>query len=416
VSQAWIITVGAAQLGSADDPAGLRVARALLAEGVPVASRQVVDEEETAVEGALRGALEAAALVVVLAPAGGSGGEVVRRALSRLTGARLVLNDKLLASLEEDFARRGQAMPRRLDRLALLPQGAVIWPSDGEPAWLLETKRAAVAVLPPGAAGLAALVDGHLRPLARQRLGAGEATLLRTLHTTGLSPADAEERLGRWLGAAAAVSVSCVPVEGDVWVQLRARAASRDAAEATLAPVEREIREALGADCWGKDEDTLEVVVGRLLLERRLTVSMAESCTGGLVGHRLTNIAGSSRYVERGVVVYSNQAKEELLGVPVELLRAHGAVSAPVAEAMAAGICRISGSACGIAVTGIAGPDGGTPGKPVGTVFIAVAAPGADGPRIQVRRFRFPGGREAVKWQSSQAALDMLRRALSARA
>jgi nicotinamide-nucleotide amidase len=143
---------------------------------------------------------------------------------------------------------------------------------------------------------------------------------------------------------------------------------------------------------------------------------MAESCTGGLVGHRLTNIAGSSRYVERGVVVYSNQAKEQLLGVPEELLRAHGAVSAPVAEAMAVGICRISGSACGIAVTGIAGPDGGTPAKPVGTVFIAAAAPGAAGPRIEVRRFRFPGGREAVKWQSSQAALDMLRRALLARA
>jgi nicotinamide-nucleotide amidase len=113
------------------------------------------------------------------------------------------------------------------------------------------------------------------------------------------------------------------------------------------------------------------------LLERRLTVSMAESCTGGLVGHRLTNIAGSSRYVERGVVVYSNQAKEQLLGVPEEMLRAHGAVSAPVAEAMAAGICRISGSGCAIAVTGIAGPDGGTLAKPVGTVFIAAAAPGA---------------------------------------
>jgi nicotinamide-nucleotide amidase len=139
---------------------------------------------------------------------------------------------------------------------------------------------------------------------------------------------------------------------------------------------------------------------------------MAESCTGGLVGHRLTNIAGSSRYVERGVVVYSNQAKEELLGVPAEMLRVHGAVSARVAEAMAAGICRISGSRCGLAVTGIAGPDGGTPAKPVGTVFIAAAVPGAGGPRIEVRRFRFAGGREAVKWQSSQAALDMLRRAL----
>ena len=416
MSQAWIVTVGAAQLGAAADPAGLLVARTLQADGVPVASRQVVDEDETAVEEALRGALEAASLVVVLAHPGGSGGEVVRRALSRLTGSRLVLNDKMLALLEEDFARRGQAMPRRLDRLALLPQGAVLWPGAGEPAWVLESKRAAVAVLPAGSAGLASLVDRQLRPLARQRSGAGESTVLRTLHTTGLAPAEAEERLGRWLGPDGPVVVSCVQVDGDVWVQLRARAASRAAAEAALAPVEREVREALGPDCWGQDEDTLEAVVGRLLLDRRLTVSMAESCTGGLVGHRLTNIAGSSRYVERGVVVYSNQAKEQLLGVPEEMLRAHGAVSAPVAEAMAAGICRMSGSACGIAVTGIAGPDGGTPTKPVGTVFIAAAAPGPDGSRIVVRRFRFPGGREAVKWQSSQAALDLLRRALLSRA
>ena len=307
-------------------------------------------------------------------------------------------------------------MPRRLDRLALLPQGAVLWPGAGEPAWVLESKRAAVAVLPAGSAALASLVEQQLRPLARQRAGAGESTVLRTLHTTGLAPADAEERLGRWLGTDGPVAVACVPVDGDVWVQLRARAQSRAAAEAALAPVEREIREALGPDCWGRDEDTLEVVVGRLLLDRHLTVSMAESCTGGLVGHRLTNIAGSSRYVERGVIVYSNQAKEQLLGVPEEMLRAHGAVSAPVAEAMAAGICRISGSACGIAVTGIAGPDGGTLAKPVGTVFIAAAAPGPEGTRIAVRRFRFPGGREAVKWQSSQAALDMLRRALLPRA
>ena len=416
MSQAWIVTVGAAQLGAADDPAGLLVARALQADGVPVASRQVVDEDETAVEEAPRGALEAASLVVVLAHPGGSGGEVVRRALSRLTGSRLVLNDKMLALLENDFARRGQAMPRRLDRLALLPQGAVLWPGAGEPAWVLESKRAVVAVLPAGSAGLASLVDQHLRPLARQRSGAGESTVLRTLHTTGLAPAEAEERLGRWLGPDGPVAVSCVQVDGDVWVQLRARAASRAAAEAALAPIEREVREALGPDCWGQDEETLEAVVGRLLLDRRLTVSMAESCTGGLVGHRLTNVAGSSRYVERGVVVYSNQAKEQLLGVPEEMLRAHGAVSAPVAEAMAAGICRMSGSGCGIAVTGIAGPDGGTPTKPVGTVFIAAAAPGPDGSRIVVRRFRFPGGREAVKWQSSQAALDLLRRALLSRA
>jgi nicotinamide-nucleotide amidase len=179
-------------------------------------------------------------------------------------------------------------------------------------------------------------------------------------------------------------------------------------AEAALAPVEAEIRAALGVDCYGQDDDLLETVVGRMLLERGWTVSLAESCTGGLVGNRLTNIAGSSRYVERGVIVYSNRAKEELLSVPEPLLRAHGAVSAPVARAMAEGICRISGSACGLAVTGIAGPDGGSAEKPVGTVYIGCATPAG----VETRRCLFGGDRVAIKWQSSQTALDMLRRRL----
>ena len=181
-------------------------------------------------------------------------------------------------------------------------------------------------------------------------------------------------------------------------------------AEAELTAAAPAVREALGTDCYGVDGESLEVVVGALLRERGLGVSTAESCTGGLVAHRLTNIPGSSRYVERGVVVYSNEAKTELLGVPAELIRAHGAVSAPVAEAMARGVCRIGGTACGLAITGIAGPDGGSPEKPVGTVFIGVASPAG----VEVRRFRFAGGREAVKWQSAQAALDLLRRALLA--
>jgi nicotinamide-nucleotide amidase len=149
-------------------------------------------------------------------------------------------------------------------------------------------------------------------------------------------------------------------------------------------------------------------VVGRLLSAHGLTLSVAESCTGGLLGHRLTNVSGSSAYFERGVVVYSNRAKQELLGVPDDLLRAHGAVSGPCAEAMARGICERSGSACGLAVTGIAGPDGGTPQKPVGTVFVGVAVAG----NVTSRRFRFAGDREAIKWQSAQAALDLLRRSL----
>jgi nicotinamide-nucleotide amidase len=139
-----------------------------------------------------------------------------------------------------------------------------------------------------------------------------------------------------------------------------------------------------------------------------MTLAVAESCTGGLLGHRITSVAGSSAYFERGVIVYSNRAKQEMLGVPEAVLRAHGAVSAPCAEAMAHGICSLAHSDCGLAVTGIAGPDGGTPTKPVGTVFIGVVVGG----EVTSRRFRFAGDRASVKWQSSQMALDMLRRRL----
>ena len=416
-----IVTVGVAELAARDDAAGLSVARALRADGVPVASRAVVDEDEAALEAALGPALDGGGVVVVLAPPGGSGGDIVRRVLARLAGVRLVLSKRLLDLLDADFARRGRALPRRLERLALLPQGAQLWtappggggaaaPPAGPPGWALEVRGALVAVLPLDAPDLSALVEQHLRPAARDRAGAGGVALVSLLRTTGVSAADAEERLAPWLGKEGPVTVSCLVVDGDVWVRLLARAPSRAVAEAALTAAGPAVREALGTDCYGVDGESLEVVVGALLRERGLGVSTAESCTGGLVAHRLTNIPGSSRYVDRGVVVYSNEAKTDLLGVPAELIRAHGAVSAPVAEAMARGVCRIGGTACGVAVTGIAGPDGGSPEKPVGTVFIGVASPAG----VEVRRFHFAGGREAVKGQSAQAALDMLRRALLA--
>jgi PncC family amidohydrolase len=153
----------------------------------------------------------------------------------------------------------------------------------------------------------------------------------------------------------------------------------------------------------------LEEVVGGLLTRMQLRVGAAESCTGGLLTSRLTDVPGSSTYVERTIVAYSNEAKIDLLGVPKALIEAHGAVSEPVAEAMADGMRDRSGVEIGIAITGIAGPGGGTEAKPVGTVAIALAGPGE---HRYVRTFRFVGGRSQVKWQASQAALDMVRRAL----
>ncbi len=395
----------------ADDAPARTAAQALTAAGIVVASRQVVEESEAALVPALRAALESEGLVVVFCQPGGSSGELVPRVVSKLTGRRLVLNERRLRRLEAAYNRRGQAMPHRLDRLALLPQGAELLPAApdaDQDSWFLAADQSFIIVLPLESADPSELMQF----IYVRTWKANEGMVQRLLLTTGLQPAEAEERLATWLGKEGPVEVTCAAVAGDVRVRLRALGATRAAAEAALGPVERAVREALGEDCYGADADALEAVVGRLLLDRGLTVSVAESCTGGLIAHRLTNVPGSSRYVERGVVAYSNRAKEELLGVPANLLRAHGAVSEPVAHAMVTGICRASGSSCGLAVTGIAGPDGGTEAKPVGTVFIAAAAPPDTQKNIEVKRFRFGGGREAIKARSAQAALDMLRRRL----
>jgi nicotinamide-nucleotide amidase len=391
-------------LAPVDDDAAA-VASALAAAGVALDSRTIVEEDELALERALT---PAAALTVLLAGPGGSTGDVARRVLARATGRHLVLNDRMLAALEEQSRRRDRPLPRRDERLALLPQGAHVWSGpDGEPAWALETEAGAWVVLPRG--GLTADVSARLIDVARARLAAG-GVAARTLRTAGVGLAEVETRLAPWLahGDGREVDVTAALADGEVWVRLRARGATPEAAAAALAAVERRVADALGADCYGRDGESLEQVVGRHLVARGLTLAVAESCTGGLVGHRLTGVPGSSAFFERGVVVYSNRAKQELLGVSEEILRTHGAVSQACAEAMVRGICERSGAACGLAITGIAGPDGGTPTKPVGTVFIGLAAPGL----VAARHFRFAGGRAAVKWQSSDVALDMLRRHL----
>ncbi|HEU4369481.1 MAG TPA: nicotinamide-nucleotide amidohydrolase family protein [Methylomirabilota bacterium] len=400
---ARLVVIGSPLAAPDDDAAA--VAAALARGGVALESRTVVDEDEGALERALA---PAARLTVLVAGSGGSTGDVARHVLARVTGARLALNERMLAALEELHRRRDRPLPRRDERLALLPQGATVWPqSDGEPGWVLETDSAAWVVLPRG--GLPATTGALLLDFARTRLGRGPAVAVRTLRTAGVAAADLEERLAAWLAPGEGdVALTAPSGEAEAWVRLRARGATPVAAAEALAALERRVAEALGEDCYGRDGDTLEQAVGRRLTARGLTLALAESCTGGLVGHRITSVPGSSAFFERGVVVYSNRAKEELLGVPAEILRTHGAVSRPCAEAMVRGICERSGAACGLSITGIAGPDGGTPAKPVGTVFIGLAVEGA----VEARHFRFAGDRPTVKWQSSQMALDMLRRAL----
>jgi nicotinamide-nucleotide amidase len=410
---ARVVGVDDGLLGHGVEAEMAAVVRALEEHGVAVASRTLVEAEEAACEGALA---PEAPLTVVVASEAGAAGDLLRRVIARAHGARLVLNERMLAVLQDRYRRVDRPVPRALERLALLPQGAVVWESgDGEPGWALESERGVLAALPRGG-DLAEWIGRHVVPFARAHVPHLETVLVRTLKVSGVSAAELEDRLGdrlggTWTGTRGGEATSrLLAAEGEIGVRLRARGASAEAAADALARAEASLAEALGADCYGRDDERLEHVVGRLLRERDLTLAVAESCTGGLVGDRLTNIAGSSAYFERGVVVYSNRAKQELLGVPEAVLIAHGAVSAPCAEAMVQGICERAGTACGLAITGIAGPDGGTPAKPVGTVFIGVAVPG----HLEARHFVFLGDRRAVKWQSSQAALDLLRRRLLA--
>ena len=400
-----LVAIGS-PLAAVDDDLAV-VAAALADGGVALESRTVVEEDESALERVLT---PPAPLTVIVAGSAGSTGDVARRVLARVSGTRLVLSDRMLAALEEAHRRRDRPLPRRDERLALLPQGATVWArTDGEPAWALESDAGAWAVVSRG--GLTADIIDLLVALARARFGRGAAVAVRTLRTAGVAPSVLEERLAPWLaagGASGEVAVTTAPIEGEVWVRLRARAANPQAAAEALARLEAAVTAALGDDCYGADGESLEQALGRRLIALGLTLAVAESCTGGLVGHRLTSVPGSSAFFERGVVVYSNRAKEELLGVPADVLRSHGAVSGPCAEAMVRGVCGRAGTACGLSITGIAGPDGGTPTKPVGTVFIGLAAPGM----VEARHFRFAGGRASVKWQSSQMALDMLRRSL----
>src|SRR5262249_51378254 len=197
-----------------------------------------------------------------------------------------------------------------------------------------------------------------------------------------------------------------IDVGEECWARVRLRADSRAGAEAAFAALEPALRGAFGTAWYGVDDQALEVVVGRLLRARHLTVALAESCTGALVGHRLTQVSGSSAYFERGFVVYSNEAKQALLGVSEAVLQEHGAVSAACAEAMARGARERASTDLAVSVTGIAGPDGGTPTKPVGTVFIGLADRQAAG----VERPRFDRDGEGNKALSAVHALDLLRR------
>ena len=415
IDAAAVIAVGSELLGPTRlDTNSLAITATLNALGIALRTKTVVGDVRADLAAAFREALARVDLVVLTGGLGPTDDDLTREAVADVLGRPLAEDAAIVDRLRARFASRRLEMPEINRRQAMVPRGAevVANPHGTAPGLYIEEGDKIVVLLPGPPRELKPMIEA----IARERLEsrAGTTRLFAGMvRTTGLSESHAEQLAhpvyDRWRTVSLPIEVTTLAAPASIDFHVTVRAADREAGTRTVVEAVAELGAVFGDHAYASDGRGMEQVVGEMLRERGFTIAAAESCTGGLLTSRLTDVPGSSAYVERSVVVYSNLAKTELLGVPAALIEAHGAVSEPVALAMAAGIRERARTSIGIGITGIAGPDGGSPEKPVGTVAIAV-----DGPWGRAARTRlFPGGREMVKFFASQAALDDVRRALA---
>jgi nicotinamide-nucleotide amidase len=378
--------------------------------GVDVRLKIVAGDDIGELAEQFRAALAWADVVAMTGGLGPTEDDITRAAVARVLEVPLELDEAIVDRIRDRFMRRGLSMPEINRRQAMVPRGASVIanPKGTAPGLWMEHGRTAIVLLPGPPREMKPMFDTVVHERLAPRTG-GAGLFRRVLRITGRTESDvdahAQPIYGRWISQAVPIATTILAVLGQIELHLTARAPDRAAAEAALDAAVVELRDVLGDSIYSVDGRALEAVVGDALRLRGFTIAVAESCTGGLLASRLTDVPGSSRYVDRGVVCYSNRAKVESLNIPEALLAEHGAVSEPVALAMAEAIREQATATVGVGITGIAGPDGGTPEKPVGTVAIAVVA----GRETRVRTFLFVGAREQVKFQATQAALNMLR-------
>lgn len=406
---AEIVSIGTELLQAASaDTNSLYLVEQLQGVGIEVSYRTVVGDDRRRIHQVLRQALDRADAVVVTGGLGPTQDDRTRDALADVSGRRLVLHSKTLKGIEERFARRAVAMPEAAKRQAWVPEGFVVLDNrhGTAPGLLWEEGERLLVALPGPPREMHPLFVEQVLPVLLRKAGNGQRIRARTVKVCGLFESQVEERMKELLhGDHPPVSLLARP--GEVHVRVTAAGGGKEV-ESQLQLWEEKLRNLLGEAVFGVDEERLEEAIGWLLRRAGKTVAIAESCTGGLICHRITNVPSSSDYFKRGIVSYSNRAKEDLLGVPFSMIERHGAVSPEVAVAMAAGVRRVAGTDLGVGVTGIAGPGGGTETKPVGLTFIALAD--AEGEECCEHRFRFD--REGNKLWASQMALEMLRRYL----
>jgi nicotinamide-nucleotide amidase len=419
VPTAYLVCVGsellAGQLNTHQPWLSVRLRRA----GFDVVGESSVQDSVAALKTALSRALDAADAVIVCGGLGPTFDDVTREAAAAALGRKMKFKPKLWEVILERFARYHVAVPEENKRQAEVIAGAAVLnnESGSAPGQRLEFRwkdgRPRSLILLPGPFSEMSPIFESALPRLAQRHARGTGAASFSLRLVGVTESVADEKLDAVRARFPAASFTILASGGEVSFHATIRAAAKATAKRELATLRAAALNAVGEWAYGEGDATLESTVGLRLKKKRLTVAVAESCTGGLLGARLTTVPGSSAWFHGGVIAYDNSVKTRLLGVSAALIKRHGAVSAECAEAMAKGARKAAGTDIGVAITGVAGPDGGTKAKPVGLVFVSVYGPG--GAR-RARRHDIHGPREAVRARAAGAALALLKEALDVRA
>ncbi|MBY0249131.1 MAG: competence/damage-inducible protein A [Nitrospiraceae bacterium] len=406
-------------VGGRSDSNSLVITEKLGAYGIEVRFKSIVGDNRTDIMNALTTAVQRAGIIVITGGLGPTVDDCTREAVADATGRRLARRKEAFEGMVARLAQWGRRPNKGQLRQAMIPSGATVMPNPvgSAPGFAVFWKRAVLVALPGVPREMDAMMEQSVIPfltaqLERSATPRRSPIVRRVFHTWGLPEADVDAKLKGLFSKQIPIDLGLLASPTGVLVSLTSNV-RRSSGAVKIERLAEQVRQRLGEWLYAEGQDTMEAVVGRLLLQQGRTVAVAESCTGGLISHRLTQVPGSSAYVDRGAVCYSNRAKTEMLGVPAELIVRHGAVSHEVAAAMAKGVRERAAVSVGLSVTGIAGPGGGAETKPVGLVYVGLDGGAGD---VVTREFRFHGDRLTIKQRSSQAALDLLRRWLLNRA
>jgi nicotinamide-nucleotide amidase len=416
---AEVVAVGSELLTPAHvDTNSLFITERLNELGIELQGKSVAADDRATLKAIVADALRRSDLLILTGGLGPTDDDLTRDVVADLIGQPLEYHADIFEPIQKRFEARGLKTPEINRRQAMVPRGAAILPNRNgtAPGLWIEHQQKFIVLLPGPPRELKPMFESVIQERLAHMVGATRI-FRRLLRVTGRTESYIEEQMqplyAKWLAAATKITTTILATLGQIELHLTVLAPAAEEGKRALDSAVEDTRRVLGDDLFSVSGETLQEVVGQVCRARGLHIAAAESCTGGLLMARLTEVPGSSAYVDRGVVVYSDQSKIDLLGVPADLIARHGAVSEPVAEAMAAGAARIAGSDLAVGITGIAGPSGGTPEKPVGTVAIAAAWVRGGACETRVRTFHFVGGREMVRFQASQAAMDMVRRWLA---